>query len=155
MPPAMALQWQSGATLEAGATSTPPIPTISPPTIAQNNGILAPRPICQSWPTIVFPHHSTRHPAMAPSNGILLPFALPQSRPTIVSPHSTLGTLAPHPICQSWPAIVSPHHSTLQWHPAMAPWRHVRSAKVGPHYNGTLQWQPGAGHVHSPKVGPP
>ena len=80
-----------------------------------------PRPLPQSWPTIVSPHHSTLqwHPAMAPSN----------------------GTLQWHP---------GANNSTLQWHPAMAAWCHVHSPKVGPpsppptiaHYNGTLQWHP-------------
>ena len=38
--------------------------------------------------------------------------------------HSTLEwhpAMAPRPLPQSWPSPSSPHHSTLQWHPAMAP----------------------------------
>ena len=51
-----------------------------------------------------------------------------------------------------------PNHSTLQWHPAMAPSNVHRplpqswsspSPQTIAHYNGTLQWH----HVHSPKVG--
>ena len=37
-----------------------------------------------------------------------------------------------------------PNHSTLQWHPAMAP----LPAPTIAHYNGTVQWH----HVHSPKL---
>ena len=37
-----------------------------------------------------------------------------------------------------------PDHSTLQWHPAMAP----LPAPTIAHYNGTVQWH----HVHSPKL---
>ena len=51
-------------------------------------------------------------------------------------------------------AVTLPNDSTLQWHRTMAPqqWHHVHSPKVTrhlppptmAHYNGTLQWHPGA-----------
>ena len=56
---------------------------------------------------------------------------------------------APRPLPQSWSSPSPPNHSTLQRHPAMAPWCHVQCAKVVrrppptiAHYNGTLRWHP-------------
>ena len=56
------------------------------------------------------------------------------------------GTLQWHHVHpQSWPSPSPPHHSTLQWHPAMAPPQ--SSPPTIAHYNGTQQW-------HHPKVPP-
>ena len=41
--------------------------------------------------------------------------------------HSTLQwhpAMAPRPLHQNWSSPPPPNHSTLQWHPAMAPWCH-------------------------------
>ena len=50
---------------------------------------------------------------------------------------------------------LAPNHSTLQWHPAMAPRPLPQSSSFSTpptiaHYNSTLQWPPQWHHVHSP-----
>ena len=56
---------------------------------------------------------------------------------------------SPRPLPQSWSSPSSPHHSTLQWHPAMAPSNGTTSippklklvVTLPPNYS-TLQWYP-------------
>ena len=93
------------------------------------------------------PNHSTLqwHPAMAPSNG------------TTSTPASSPPTIAHYNGTQQWHHVHSPkvgchpppNHTTLQWHPTMAPSNGTTSPKVGrqppplhPHYNGNVQWHP-------------
>ena len=96
------------------------------------------------------PHHSTlqRHPAMAPR-----PLLQSWSSPSPPTKAHCNGTLQ-HPL-REWHHVHSPkvgrhpppNHSTLQWHPAMAP-RPLRQSWPSPNHS-TLQCH----HVHSPKVG--
>ena len=87
------------------------------------------------------PNHSTLqwHPAMAPSNG------------TTSTPASSPPTIAHYNGTQQWHHVHSPkvgchpppNHTTLQWHPTMAPSNGTTSPKVGrqPPPPPTLQWQ--------------
>ena len=95
------------------------------------------------------PNHSTLqwhlqwHPAMAPCNGtqqwqhVHCTQQWHQVRSLKVGRH-------PRPLPQSWS---SPHHSTLQWHPAMAPSNGTTSTPPKlvvtlPLNHSTLQWHP-------------
>ena len=107
---------------------------------------LAPRPLPQSWPS---PYTGTLqwHPAMAPCrNGTTsTPSKLVVTR---LAHHN--GTLQWHHPLPSTSILQCngttshhPHHSTLEWHPAMAP-RPLPQSWSSPslplaHYNGTLQ----------------
>ena len=96
---------------------------------------------------------SHRHPTtMAPCNGTTSTPKVGRHPPPN---HSTLQwhpAMAPRPLPQSW-SPSSPTHSTLQWHPAMAPSNGTTPTPpklvVTLPSNGTLQWH----HVHSPEVG--
>ena len=101
-----------------GTTSTPPKLVITlPPTIAHYNGTLqwhhVHSPKVGHHPP---PNHSTLqwHPAMAPRP---LPQSWPSPSPPTISHYN--GTPRKHPAMAPRPL-----------HPAMAPWRHVQSAKV-------------------------
>ena len=50
---------------------------------------------------------------------------------TLSSPHHS--TMAPCNGTQQWHYVHSPNHSTLEWHPAMAPSNGTHSPKVGRH----------------------
>ena len=110
-----------------------------PPTIAHYMGTLqwhpamAPHPLLQSW----FP------PTIAHYNGTLQcttstpPWSSPYP-PTIAHYNGTLqcGTTSTP---QSWPSPFPPNHSTLQWHPTMAPSNGTTSTAP---CNGTLVSRP-------------
>ena len=67
-----------------------------------------------------------------------------QCREKIPPNHSTLQwhpAIAPRPLPQSWSS--PPNHSTLQWHPAMAPRPLGQSwSSPSPPNHSTLQWHP-------------
>ena len=145
------LQWHPAMALSNGTTSTPPK---FPPTIAHYNGTLrwhpamAPRP---PSPKLVVkpplhPHYNGNvqwHPAMAPRplHPAMAPWCHVQSAPPPLLEVRTPIAIA------IWGKMPPPNHSTLQWHPAMAPrplpqsWS-SRSPPTIAHYNGTLQWHP-------------
>ena len=90
----------------------------------------------------------------APCNGTT---STPPKLVVMLAPnHSTLQwhpAMAPRPL-EKLAVTLPPNHSTLQWHPAMAPSNGTTSTPPNSpptiaHYDGTQQWH----HVHSPKVG--
>ena len=88
---------------------------------------------------------------MAPYDGNLA-MAPPQNYPAPPPHHSTLQwhpAMAPRSLPQSWP-----HHSTLQWHPAMAP-HPLPQSWSSPPRNGTLVARPirQSGSSPSPPIG--
>ena len=115
------------------------------------------------WHPTIAPYHGTlhsngvqkKHP-LAPCNGTrstppMAPGPLPQSwsspsPPTIAHYNGTLQwspAMAPRPLPQSWSSRSPPNHSTLLWHPTMAPSNGTTSTAP---CNGTLL------HVQSAKV---
>ena len=90
----------------------------------------------------------------APCNGT----STPSMVVTLALDHSTLQwhpPIAPRPLPQSWPSPPFPHHSTQQWHPAMAP-RPLPQSWPSPSSSPTIPHNNGTlqwHHVHSPKVG--
>ena len=97
---------------------------------------MAPRPLPQSWSS---PSPLQWHLAMAPSNGTTStpPKLVALPPPATMAPCNGTTSTPPKLVV----TLPFPHHSTLQWHPAMAP-RPLPQSWSSPsptiaHYNGS------------------
>ena len=129
-----------------GTTSTPPklVATLPPNhSTLQWHLTVAPSTPPKLVVTLPSPHHSTLqwHPAMAPRP---LPQSWSSPSPaTIISTLQWHPAMAPRPLHQNWSSPSAPtiahYNGTLQWH-------HDHSTKIGRHppppNHSTLQWHP-------------